>query len=416
MTLESTSTLSLSKPNKTPMVLHARVVSGTGGGPDKTILNSPRKLQQLGYRSECLYLRDPQDQGFEVLQQRATERNANIVAVDDFGVLDWKVVTRTLAKVKELKPDIWHGHDYKSNLLGLLLRRKHPMKLVTTVHGWVQKTWKTPLYYAIDRRCLPRYDEVICVSKDLFADCKRLGVADEKLSLIDNAIVIEDYEPTQDSMLAKSKLGLAPDVFMLAGVGRLSAEKGFNLLIEAVARLIEDGQQLSLAIAGDGDAFGELQELIDQKDLQGKVKLLGFVEDTRLVYQAADLFVLSSLREGLPNVVLEAMASGTPVLSTKVAGMPSLIQDGVNGRLIDPNSIEQLVTGIQALTLDHSNLERFATNAKRTLRDGFDFNVRMKKVVDVYKRLGLFHCIPPETCNLTNNSRTNIGVVEAKSA
>ena len=104
------------------------------------------------------------------------------------------------------------------------------------------------------------------------------------------------------------------------------------------------------------------------------------------------------------------------MLSTKVAGMPSLIQDGVNGKLIDPNSIEQLVTGIQALTLDHSNLERFATNAKRTLREGFDFNVRMKKVVDVYKRLGLSHRIPPETCNLTNNSRTNIGIVEAKSA
>ena len=384
-------------PNKSPMVLHARVVSGTGGGPDKTILNSPCELQKLGYQSACLYLRDPQDQGFGVLQQRAAQRNANVVEVDDFGILDWQIVKRTLEKVLELKPDIWHGHDYKSNLLGLLLRRKHPMKLVTTVHGWVQKTWKTPLYYAIDRRCLPRYDEVICVSQDLFSDCRNLGVEEEKLSLIDNAIVLGDYKSTDDSCLAKSKLGLPPGVPMLAGVGRLSAEKGFDLLIEAVAKLIESGQNLSLAIAGDGDGHGYLEELIERKNLQRNVKLLGFVEDTRLIYQAADLFVLSSLREGLPNVVLEAMASGTPVLATKVAGMPSLIEDGVNGKLIDPDSVEQLVTGIQELISNQLNLEKYAANAKRTLLEGFDFGSRMKKVADVYQRLGQYDTV--QTCD-----------------
>ncbi len=372
---------------RSPMVLHARVVSGTGGGPDKTILNSPRELRNLGYESACLYLRDPQDEGFKILQQRANQRDANVIGVDDFGVLDWKIVERVSEKVSELKPDVWHGHDYKSNLLGLLLRRKHPMKLVTTVHGWVQKTWKTPLYYAIDRRCLPRYDEVICVSKDLFDDCRKLGVASEKLSLIDNAIVLEDYDSTIESQQAKLKLGMPPNVPMIAGVGRLSAEKGFNLLIEAVAKLSETGQTISLAIAGDGAEYHALKELIKQKNLQRNVKLLGFVEDARLVYQAADLFVLSSHREGLPNVVLEAMASGTPVLATKIAGMPTLINDGINGKLIEPGSVDQLVTGIDELVSKPSDMEKFVINARQTLLDRFDFRSRMKKVVAVYQRL-----------------------------
>ncbi len=375
-------------PRSQPLVLHARVVSGNGGGPDKTILNSPRHLKRLGFRSACLYLRDPNDSGFEVLRQRANESKARLVEVDDFGILDWKIVSRAREQVRRLKPDIWHGHDYKSNLLGLLLCREHPMKLVTTVHGWVQKTWKTPLYYAIDRRCLPRYDQVICVSQDLFSDCQRLGVAPEKLSLIDNAIALEDYAPTLQTAAAKRELGFATDRSLLVGVGRLSAEKGFDLLIKSVANLNRAGKDVALAIAGDGDAREPLQELISQLDCGDKIKLLGFVKDTQLVYQAADMFVLSSYREGLPNVVLEAMASGVPVLSTNIAGMPTLIEDGVNGKLIEPGSVEALQNSIDELLDDEPQKKRFAEAAYKTIQERFDFGKRMEKVLKIYQRLG----------------------------
>ena len=345
-----------------------------------------------------MYLRDPHDNGFQVLQQRAIERDATIVGVDDFGVLDWRIVRRAREQVQRLKPDIWHGHDYKSNLLGLMLRRYHPMKLVTTVHGWVQKTWKTPLYYAIDRRCLPRYDQVICVSQDLFEDCQRLGVSSEKLTLIDNAIAVEDYAVTTNRSSAKSKLGFFSEPSLIAGVGRLSAEKGFDLLIEAVANLNRQGKNISLAIAGDGDERAALEALIVKHRCQEMVKLLGFVKDTRLVYQAADLFVLSSHREGLPNVVLEAMASGTPVLATRVAGMPNLIVDDVNGKLIEPGSVDQLEDGINELITNQSTRSRYANEAKQTVLERFDFASRMKKVIAVYQRLeGVevpVHCNP----------------------
>lgn len=370
-----------------PVILHVRVVSGTGGGPEKTILNSPRFLRPFQYRSVCIYLRDPEDSGFAVLTERAAERNAPLQAIDDFGIKDWRI-TKRVSKLLEHYPNaIWHGHDYKSNLLGLLLRRRHPMPLVTTVHGWVQRTWKTPLYYFIDRRCLPRYDQVVCVSQDLYNDCVRLGVAESQLTLIDNAIALDDYKVDVSQSDAKRKIGFDADTFLIVAVGRLSAEKGFDLLIEAVASLIESGKNIGLAIAGDGSEDQQLQQQIKRTGYEQRIRLLGFVSDPRQVYRAADLYTLSSRREGLPNVVLEAMAMNLPVVATRVAGMPRLMRDGVNGRLVDPGCKESLSQAIAELIDDPIKRAQMAAEGRKTIEESFSFKRRMEQMVDIYQSL-----------------------------
>jgi glycosyltransferase involved in cell wall biosynthesis len=435
-------------------VIHARVISGKGGGPEKTILNSPRFLRPLGYQSVCLYLRDPGDEGFEIVEQRAADKQAPLVAVDDFGFFDWRVVCRTREAVAELvgqwgsggvgsggvgfekgeifggpplasldppggrvknvrpgadvtdkmiskthcptaplphspaRPLIWHGHDYKSNLLGLLLRRSFPqMRLVTTVHGWVQRTWKTPLYYAIDRRCLPRYEHVICVSRDLYDASQKHGVKQSALTLIDNAIALDDYEFETSKIQSRRTLKLPEDMPLAVAVGRLSAEKGFDVLIEAVRRINDAGQSLGLAIAGDGDQRTELQSIIDQTGYADRIKLLGFVSDPRLVYRAGDLYVLSSYREGLPNVVLEAMTMRMPVVCTKIAGMPDLVRDGENGLMVDAGDAEALRAAIDRLVADDGLSSKFSEAGRATIEQRFSFGARMEKVAAIYDRV-----------------------------
>ena len=370
-----------------PLVMHVRVVSGTGGGPDKTILNSPRFLRNLGYRCVCVYLRDPRDPGFAVIEERAQSRQAPLEAVDDFGLSDWGIVRRLEKLVEQYRPLIWHGHDYKSNLLGLMIRRRHRMQMVTTVHGWVQRTWKTPLYYFVDRQCLRRYDKIVCVSNDLFRDCKRLGVSQRDLSVIDNAIALDDYELDLSKEEAKREIGIDPVSQLVVGVGRLSNEKGFDLLIQAVSDLIDSGLNVSLTIAGDGAERERLQGLIDRSGHQDKIRLLGFVADPRTVYRAADLYALSSRREGLPNVVLEAMAMQVPVLATSVAGMPSLITEDVNGRMIEPDNLDALRTSLKGLLNDHVARRRIGTAGRSTVEDHYNFKTRMRKMVDVYRSI-----------------------------
>src|SRR6516165_264748 len=158
-----------------PTVLDVRVVTEAGGGPDKTILNSPRFLADR-YRNLCAYMHPPGDRGFETLQAKAERWQAPLLSVADRGPLDWRVISSFLDICRRERVAIWHGHDYKSNALGLLLRPFWPMRLVTTVHGWVEITSRTPLYYGIDRLCLPRYEHVLCVSPDLHEQCLTLGI------------------------------------------------------------------------------------------------------------------------------------------------------------------------------------------------------------------------------------------------
>ena len=372
-----------------PLVLHARVVTGEGGGPDKTILNSPRFLPPLGYRSICAYMRPPADAGFTRIRDRATAAQAPIIELDDRGPLDLQLFRRFLQVCRDERVAIWHGHDYKSNLIGLWVRRYWPLRLVTTVHGWVKFTWRTPLYYAVDRLCLKRYERVICVSDDLREQCLAAGVRAERCVRIDNAIDTEQFRRTLTREQAKRKLGLQPDRFLIGAVGRLSPEKGFDILIRAIAGLVQQGANVELAIAGEGDERPALESLIAGQGLSDRVHLLGFRSDTIELYQAFDIFALSSLREGLPNVILEAMALEVPVVATHVAGVPKVITNEADGLLIPPSDVQSLAAAIGRLTSDELFRRRLAVAGRETIEKRFSFARRMERVANVYDGLAV---------------------------
>lgn len=371
-----------------PFVLHTRVVTGTGGGPEKTILNSPRFLKPYGIDSACLFMRPPGDPGFATLESKAHASGAEIIGVDDAGPFDRNVVKQCIRMCRERNVDIWHAHDYKSNALGLLVKQFHNMQLVTTAHGWVRFTKKTPLYYWIDRLSMKRYGQVVCVSEDLEERCRGLGIPEHKLSMIDNAIVVDDYDPSPPTAVERSRFGFGTDQVLLGACGRLSEEKGFDLLINAVSQLVRSGHNVGLVIAGEGHLREVLQKHIDEREMQNHVRLAGFLKDPRDLYRAIDMFVLSSLREGLPNVVLEAMASGRPVVATKCNGVPRLVTDGENGIVVDCNNEDQLFRAIRSYIETPAKAAAFAVEGRQTVEQKFSFERRMERMVAVYRSLG----------------------------
>jgi glycosyltransferase involved in cell wall biosynthesis len=379
--------MQLRKRSEVPVILDTRVVTGSGGGPDKTILNSPRFLSRAGYRMLCAYMHPPGDQGFEQLRHKAEAFQAPLLSVRDRGPWDWSVISQMLQICRRERVEIWHGHDYKSNALGLLLRWFWPMRLVTTVHGWVKETRRTPLYYKIDELCLPRYESVICVSEDLRERCLARGVPAERCILIENAIDTEFYARRVTTEEAQKRLGLPPSRIVLGAVGRLSPEKGFDILIRSTQQLLGRGLDLQLLIAGDGDDQARLQGLVDELGLRDRVRLLGYCSDTRAIYEAMDIFVLSSLREGLPNVLLEAMALEVPVIATRIAGIPRLIQDGTNGLLIPAGSQDALTQALARLCADTELQTQLGGMGRQTVERQYSFAVRMQKVGALYDRL-----------------------------
>ena len=369
------------------MVLDARVVTGSGGGPDKTILNSPRFLEPAGYRMLCAYMHPPGDPGFEALRRRAEAWRAPLLSVPDRGFWDWRVAAELLRICRRERVAIWHGHDYKSNALGLLLRPFWPMRLVTTVHGWVKHTRRTPLYYGIDRLCLRHYERVICVSEDLHRAVPgprgpRGAVrADRERHRCRSA-------PAQPGPAeAKARLGIPPGRLVVGAVGRLSAEKGFDDLIRAGDRLLGRGLDLELLIAGEGDDRPRLEALIAALGRGDRIRLLGFRPDTPALYQAMDAFALSSLREGLPNVLLEAMALEVPVVATRVAGVPRLVRHGENGLLVEPGSVDQMTAALARLLGDGALRAALGRAGRATVEADYSFEARMQKVRALYDDL-----------------------------
>lgn len=371
------------------MILHARVVAGEGGGPDKTVLNSPRTLRARGYDSVCMYLRSPGDSGFERIRQRALDCQADLVEIDDRGFWDASVVRRAAEACRRLGVDVWHGHDYKTNVLGLLVARRRPMRLVSTVHGWVHHTRVTPLYYAVDRWALRRYERVVCVSPDLVDRCGRAGVAQERLVLIENAIDTDRFRRRRAPHAAKQALGLPAEGLLIGAVGRLSPEKGFDRLIAVLGEMVDAGLPIQGVILGEGGERNALQRQIDAHGLRERVRLVGFQPDPAPWFEAMDAYALSSLREGLPNVVLEAMALGTPVVATRVAGVPRLIEHGESGLVVPPGDNAALREGLTRLVGDPALRERLAREGRRVVEARYSFAARMDKMAQVYKGLGV---------------------------
>src|SRR5262249_3833375 len=156
-----------------------------------------------------------------------------------------------------------------------------------------------------------------------------------------------------------------PERFLIGAVGRLSAEKGFDYLIRATDHLLKNGLDVELLIVGDGDARPALQALIDELGRGDRSRLLGYRADLKELYGAMDVFALSSLREGLPNVLLEAMALEVPILATRIAGIPRLIRDEENGLLIEPAQTEELTRALTRLHADGALRARLGQAGRR---------------------------------------------------
>src|SRR5205814_1768488 len=184
----------------------------------------------------------------------------------------------------------------------------------------VKQTARTPLYYAIDRWTLPRYEHVITVSRDLFQICRALRISPERLHLIENAIDTEEFRRVCRPEELPSRAQVPRGRLVIGAVGRLSEEKGFDLLIRVVEQLVKEGYDLELWIAGEGSERERLEMQIARTGFGSRFRILGFQEDARNLFQAFDIFCLSSLREGLPNVVIEAMAMEVPVVATRRGG------------------------------------------------------------------------------------------------
>jgi len=260
------------------------------------------------------------------------------------------------------------------------------MKLVTTVHGWTRETARTKLYYHVDNWCLPRYDEVIAVSPLLMQHCTDRGVAPSKLTYLPNGIDETDYQREGTGAAWRRELGVSEDALVIGCVGRFSPEKGVDRAIRTLAELRRVYPKVELHLIGDGAEYEKLQALACELKVADAVRFLGWQSNAKRFYEMMDVLLLPSHTEGLPNVVLEAMAMGVPVAATEVGGVRALLDKGRCGVLLNQDQASW-AGYIAPLIVSPARRIEVARLARQRIERHYSFANRMAGEVEVYERV-----------------------------
>jgi glycosyltransferase involved in cell wall biosynthesis len=367
-------------------VLELRSVRGTGGGPEKTILLGAERADRDRCAVTVCYIRAASDTAF-AMRARAERAGIDYLELTERGSFDPRIWPALRRVVRERAIDIVHAHDYKTDLLALMLAKTEGVIPVATAHGWTghspRERW---LYYPADKQVLRAFPITIAVSGEIRDELIRAGARPERVRVILNGI--DPFAFRRDrgrESGARHALDLAPTDVVIGSAGRLEPQKRFDVLIRACAELLPRWPTLRLVIAGQGSLYAPLETLGKQL-LPGRAfRLLGHQPDIVPMHHALDVFVQSSDYEGTSNAVLEAMALATPVVATAAGGTAEILEDEADGLIVPPNDVGALAAAIERCL--QQPVETAARRARARLRveTRLSFGVRMEALDRIYE-------------------------------
>lgn len=287
-------------------------------------------------------------------------------------------------RLRTLNVDILVTHQYKANIIGLIAARKANIPVVSVSHGWTGESRRQRFYDAFDRFVLRSMDAVVCVSEAQARKVRRAGVRSEKVVVIPNAVDREGFRSrSRSSRIELETLFARRPRRIVGAAGRLSAEKGFDQLVAAAALVAPRDRDVGFVVFGDGPERAALGRAIAGARLDDRFILTGFRRDVARLLPALDVVVLSSHTEGMPVVILEAMAAGVPVVATAVGGTPEVVVHGETGYLTAPGEVAELASRIEQV-LASSELRRTLGNrGRQRATELFNFD----RQSDAYRKL-----------------------------
>ncbi|MEM3828245.1 MAG: glycosyltransferase family 4 protein [Conexivisphaerales archaeon] len=307
-----------------------------------------------------------------------------------------KDIKKVLNVAKDFSPDIIHAHNifFTTSLLAVLIKRVSHRKLVFSAHlGDVSNLallgrWKALAAKAYEKFfgkiILSSSDAIIAVSHAVRQHVISLGAPPKKVVVIPNGVDLEEFSSSFN--MQKS---IKPEVIF---VGRLIPNKGLEYLVEAAKILINSKiTKVRFKIVGDGPYRQQLEELVARYGLSPYFEFLGFVPKVSEILRNGGIFVRPSLTEGMPLTILEAMASGLPIIATRVSGTSEIIMHNETGILIEPGNVRQLAEAIKYLVESPAEALRLGRNARAFIehhfREKFSWDSAALSVLSVYESL-----------------------------
>lgn len=365
-------------------ILHLISSSGLFGA-ERVVLELSKALVKQGHHPVIGVLRNSHNPHTEITDE-AKEGSIDNAVFPCRGQFDVKLVSSIREFIRRNRVDLVHCHGYKSNFYGILAS-KNLAPSVATNHNWIKSNWRLKAYCLVDRRLIRRFSRVVAVSDVIKEEMLRVGVPEEKIRVIYNGVDADRLNATGSSETLKKELGLEGTGRIVGTIGGLIEEKGYGYLLRAAKEIIGVEKGVKFLIVGDGPLNGQLRDMARGLGIEDSVIFTGYRKDVPDLLSVMDIYILPSVREGLPMVLLEAMAAGKPVIASRVGAVPKVVIDNESGVLITPSDVGGIKKAVLDLIRDEPRAKRLGLMGNIRLKEKFSSDVMAGEYMSVYGEL-----------------------------
>jgi glycosyltransferase involved in cell wall biosynthesis len=367
-------------------------------GPAKNLLNFCRWTKTpeaaalgLNFSVElATYSRGPDAENLFVQEARRAGISMNVIP--ERRRFDRSIIPALSNLVDRIRPHVVQTHSVKSHFLYKATGIPKRLPWIAFHHGYTAIDLKMRLYNQLDRWSLRSAHRVVTVCQDFIPQLVSRGVDRARVSILHNSVRPIEPVPEEEVNSLRASFGIASGEIVMLAIGRFSSEKGHPDLLEALARLRRGAPGLAwkLILVGTGPDQLLLERLVADRGLTGRVIFAGFHSNVAPFYALAGIFVLPSLSEGSPNVLLEAMAARLPVAATRVGGVPEIVSHGQTAMVVPARDPRAMAEALEALCTDPALRERLAAAAFERAVHDFSPGRYLRNLVGVYSEtLGL---------------------------
>ena len=369
-------------PRQKRKILHLIETTGPGGA-ETVLLNIVRRLNRDDFGSLVVI------KGTGWLHDQLTSCGIDVRIIDSSKANDWRFIRNICQLVRIEGIDLIHSHldgmNFYACLIGLISRRP----VVTTFHGmvgdWHGTGVKTRLKFTVIRKFATR---VVAVSNYLKRELEqKWRFSTDNIMMIHNGVDFDIFDKQPQSSSLRTELGFESSTPLIGMVGNIRSPKGYQYFVEA-ARLVSDRiPQCRFLIVGhgSGNLLKELTSQIETLGLTGKVILTGFRDDVGQILSQLDIFMLSSLTEGLSIATIEAMGLGKPVVVTDSGGPGEIVRDGETGYLVPPADPRALADRAVELLRNRGLADRIGQAARADVRQRFSLEQNIRSYEQLYR-------------------------------
>ena len=365
-------------------ILHLISCSGVFGA-ERVVLVLSKALKKRNFHPVIGVISNISNSHFSVAEE-AKAAGLDTVIFPCIHKFDLKLIFAIRNYIEKQRIDLIHCHGYKSNLFGLLSSHQKIPK-VTTNHNWLKSHWKLRAYCLLDSLWIRFFDRIVSVSQEIKDEMLKFRIPEEKISVVDNGIDLDRFDKALSTQNIRREFKLDNNIKIVGTIGALGSEKGHDYFLQTAKDVIQTNIPVKFFIVGDGPLKEQLEYQIHHLGIGDNVILTGYRKDIPEILSLFDIFVLPSVKEGLPMVLLEALAAKKAVIATNIGAIPKVIIHNETGLLVEPLSSNGLSRELTILLNNPAKAEQLGQTGYLRVKDYFSSDIMTDRYISLYAGL-----------------------------